>query len=63
MRGKTPTVADPTSTARSEHPDFGMIARSSSYPARKSNRFCRSCYIVRLARRAAITARRLLPFP
>jgi len=26
LTGKTPTVADPTSTARSEHPDFGMIA-------------------------------------
>ena len=25
LTGKTPTVADPTSTARSEHPDFGMI--------------------------------------
>ena len=26
LTGKTPTVPDPTSTARSEHPDFGMIA-------------------------------------
>src|SRR5438309_1743784 len=26
LTGKTPTVADPTSTARSDHPDFGMIA-------------------------------------
>jgi hypothetical protein len=26
LTGKTPSVADPTSTARSEHPDFGMIA-------------------------------------
>jgi hypothetical protein len=26
LTGKTPTVADPTSTAKSEHPDFGMIA-------------------------------------
>jgi hypothetical protein len=26
LTGKTPRVADPTSTARSEHPDFGMIA-------------------------------------
>lgn len=26
LTGKTPTVADPTSTATSEHPDFGMIA-------------------------------------
>jgi hypothetical protein len=26
LTGKTPAVADPTSTARSEHPDFGMIA-------------------------------------
>jgi len=25
LTGKTPTVADPTSTAKSEHPDFGMI--------------------------------------
>jgi uncharacterized protein (DUF1501 family) len=25
LTGKTPAVADPTSTARSEHPDFGMI--------------------------------------
>jgi len=25
LTGKTPTKADPTSTARSEHPDFGMI--------------------------------------
>lgn len=25
LTGKTPTVADPTSTARSEHPDFGMV--------------------------------------
>ena len=26
LTGKTPTQADPTSTARSEHPDFGMFA-------------------------------------
>lgn len=26
LTGKTPRIADPTSTARSEHPDFGMIA-------------------------------------
>src|SRR5262249_55721694 len=26
LTGKTPTVADPTSTAHSEHPDFGMVA-------------------------------------
>ncbi|MBS0264747.1 MAG: DUF1501 domain-containing protein [Planctomycetes bacterium] len=26
LTGKTPRVADPTSTAKSEHPDFGMIA-------------------------------------
>src|SRR5690349_1960984 len=26
LTGKTPTIADPTSTAKSEHPDFGMIA-------------------------------------
>jgi len=26
LTGKTPAVPDPTSTARSEHPDFGMIA-------------------------------------
>jgi uncharacterized protein (DUF1501 family) len=26
LTGKTPATADPTSTARSEHPDFGMIA-------------------------------------
>src|SRR5262245_1995771 len=26
LTGKQPTVADPTSTATSEHPDFGMIA-------------------------------------
>jgi hypothetical protein len=26
LTGKTPTVADPTSTAKSDHPDFGMIA-------------------------------------
>ena len=26
LTGKTPRVADPTSTARSEHPDFGMVA-------------------------------------
>src|SRR5262249_47475228 len=25
LTGKTPTAADPTSTAKSEHPDFGMI--------------------------------------
>jgi uncharacterized protein (DUF1501 family) len=25
LTGKTPAVADPTSTAKSEHPDFGMI--------------------------------------
>jgi hypothetical protein len=25
LTGKTPTVADPTSTAKSEHPDFGMV--------------------------------------
>jgi hypothetical protein len=26
LTGKTPTLPDPTSTAKSEHPDFGMIA-------------------------------------
>jgi hypothetical protein len=26
LTGKTPTTADPTSTAHSEHPDFGMVA-------------------------------------
>jgi hypothetical protein len=26
LTGKEPTVPDPTSTARSEHPDFGMVA-------------------------------------
>lgn len=26
LTGKTPTVPDPTSTSRSEHPDFGMVA-------------------------------------
>lgn len=26
LTGKTPRIADPTSTAKSEHPDFGMIA-------------------------------------
>jgi uncharacterized protein (DUF1501 family) len=26
LTGKTPTVADPTSTATSQHPDFGMVA-------------------------------------
>src|SRR6478672_10309029 len=26
LTGKTPAVADPTSTAKSEHPDFGMVA-------------------------------------
>ena len=26
LTGKTPTVADPTSTAKSDHPDFGMVA-------------------------------------
>ena len=26
LTGKTPVVADPTSTAKSEHPDFGMVA-------------------------------------
>jgi hypothetical protein len=26
LTGKTPVKADPTSTARSEHPDFGMVA-------------------------------------
>lgn len=26
LTGKTPLVADPTSTAKSDHPDFGMIA-------------------------------------
>lgn len=26
LTGKTPAVADPTSTAKSDHPDFGMIA-------------------------------------
>jgi len=26
LTGKTPTTADPTSTAKSDHPDFGMIA-------------------------------------
>jgi Protein of unknown function (DUF1501) len=26
LTGKTPAVADPTSTARSDHPDFGMVA-------------------------------------
>jgi hypothetical protein len=39
LTGKTPTVADPTSTAKSEHPDFGMITsrvrgpRSDGMPA------------------------------
>jgi hypothetical protein len=38
LTGKTPTVADPTSTAKSEHPDFGMITsrlrglRSDGFP-------------------------------
>lgn len=26
LTGKTPAVADPTSTAKSDHPDFGMVA-------------------------------------
>jgi hypothetical protein len=26
LTGKTPAIADPTSTAKSDHPDFGMIA-------------------------------------
>ena len=26
LTGKTPAGADPTSTAKSEHPDFGMVA-------------------------------------
>lgn len=26
LTGKTPSIADPTSTAKSEHPDFGMVA-------------------------------------
>src|SRR4051794_37595475 len=26
LTGKTPAVADPTSTSRSDHPDFGMVA-------------------------------------
>jgi hypothetical protein len=26
LTGKTPTVADPSSTAKSDHPDFGMVA-------------------------------------
>ena len=26
LTGKTPSIADPTSTAKSEHPDLGMIA-------------------------------------
>lgn len=26
LTGKTPAIADPTSTARSQHPDFGMVA-------------------------------------
>src|SRR3990172_7434808 len=26
LTGKTPSAADPTSQARSEHPDFGMVA-------------------------------------
>ncbi|MSR57819.1 MAG: DUF1501 domain-containing protein [Planctomycetaceae bacterium] len=26
LTGKTPRIADPTSTAKSEHPDFGMVA-------------------------------------
>ena len=26
LTGKTPTRPDPTSTAHSEHPDFGMVA-------------------------------------
>ena len=26
LTGKTPTTADPTSTAKSDHPDFGMVA-------------------------------------
>ena len=32
LTGKTPTVPDPTSTAKSEHPDFGMIASRSRGP-------------------------------
>ena len=26
LTGKTPAAADPTSTAKSDHPDFGMVA-------------------------------------
>ena len=33
LTGKTPTRADPTSTATSEHPDFGMIASRQRGPA------------------------------
>src|SRR5947209_14029758 len=32
LTGKTPTVADPTSTAKSDHPDFGMIASRARGP-------------------------------
>jgi hypothetical protein len=32
LTGKTPSVPDPTSQARSEHPDFGMIASQSRGP-------------------------------
>ena len=34
LTGKTPTVADPTSTALSEHPDFGMVTSFLRGPGR-----------------------------
>ncbi len=34
LTGKTPTVPDPTSTSRSTHPDFGMIASRVKGPRR-----------------------------
>src|SRR5262245_63195758 len=36
LTGKRPTVLDPTSTATSEHPDFGMIASKMRGPHRDS---------------------------
>jgi uncharacterized protein (DUF1501 family) len=36
LTGKEPTVLDPTSTAKSEHPDFGMIASKLRGPHRQS---------------------------
>lgn len=32
LTGKTPSIPDPTSTAKSEHPDFGMIASHARGP-------------------------------